>query len=536
MSQTSKPKVATQGLPTFESKHRALTDTAMRWEKHYRAIHLITRLGDALKINDTDALEVIVDEVGSWDLWSLDNLRTAAMLDHAVLRLLLSLAEANTEESRYQTALTYAQQQATHDMVFLQGIEQRLQITEEQKAQTAQFVLAVQSAFKALQSQQAIIKSAYDAREWKDCLTLIDAIDATPMAALMVELVPQKARCLEAMGEWQEARQIRMAHLGEQSKLILPMPDPPKEEEIRAKWKTRDGAPMLSVLCICYNHRPYLEDTLRGIMGQITDFPYEVIVHDDASDDGTKAIIDKWAATYPNIIKPIYQSLNIYSKGISPFDISLKAASGQYIACCEGDDYWINSDKLQRQVDFLQQNPDFVATAHNYYLYEEDVIRVREWIRSRKQLILNQKDLQHLRRFIWMHTLVFRRILNQLPIERRNAAFGDQLLATYLGYFGKCMYFENKLDSVRRINSSSEWSPLPEIDKERRRVKTWFSIVAMHMRMGGFDAAATFLNKINQSNIPASEKASFYRKLHFFGSTSENPARNGIPNSISIPH
>ena len=512
-SQTSKPKKAPQSQPAFEAKHRALTDTAMRWEKHYRAIHLITRLGDALKINDTDALEAIVDEVGSWDLWSLDNLRTAAMLDHAVLRLLLSLAEANTEESRYQTALTYAQQQATQDMVFLQGIEQKLQIAEEQKAQTAQFVLDVQSAFKALQSQQAIIKSAYDTREWKDCLTLIDAIDATPMAALMVGLVPQKARCLEAMGEWQDARQIRMAHLGEQSKLIQPMPDPPKEQEIRAKWKTREGAPVLSVLCICYNHRPYLEDTLRGIMGQVTDFPYEVIVHDDASDDGTKAIIEKWAANYPNIIKPIYQSLNIYSKGMRPLNVALGAAKGQYIAICEGDDYWIKSNKLQTQVDFLKSNPDYVVTAHNYYLYEEVPIKVRDWISSRQRLSLTKNDVQCLRRFLWLHTLVFRKVLNEFPPERKFAAFGDQLLATYLGHFGKCMYFENEINSVRRVNDGSVWTPLSEEAKERRRVRTWFAITAMHLRLGSYEAAGAFLGKISKSPLSTIEKQQYYALL-----------------------
>jgi glycosyltransferase involved in cell wall biosynthesis len=118
--------------------------------------------------------------------------------------------------------------------------------------------------------------------------------------------------------------------------------------------------PVVSISCITYNHAPYISQCLDGFLMQKTDFPIEVLIHDDASTDGTADIIREYEKKYPEIIKPIYQTENQYSKGIRiSMTYNYLRANGKYIAFCEGDDYWIDPYKLQKQVDFLEKNPEY---------------------------------------------------------------------------------------------------------------------------------------------------------------------------------
>lgn len=114
--------------------------------------------------------------------------------------------------------------------------------------------------------------------------------------------------------------------------------------------------PLVSISCITYNHVSYIRQCLDGFLMQKTDFPFEIVVHDDASTDKTAEIVREYEKKYPNIIKPIYELENQYSKpGISINDITFPYLRGKYIALCEGDDYWIDENKLQMQVDFLSK-------------------------------------------------------------------------------------------------------------------------------------------------------------------------------------
>ena len=122
---------------------------------------------------------------------------------------------------------------------------------------------------------------------------------------------------------------------------------------------------MVTIRCITYNHEPYIRQCLEGFVMQKTNFRFEAIVHDDASTDGTAAIVKEYAEKYPDIIKPIFETENQYSK----HDGSLRRimnehTHGKYVALCEGDDYWIDPLKLQKQVDFLESHPDYSMCFH----------------------------------------------------------------------------------------------------------------------------------------------------------------------------
>ena len=116
---------------------------------------------------------------------------------------------------------------------------------------------------------------------------------------------------------------------------------------------------LVSIQCLVYNHEPYLRQCLDGFVMQKTNFRFEAIVHDDVSTDGSAAIIREYAEKYPDIIKPIYETENQYSKQDGSLSRIMNAACrGKYIAMCEGDDYWIDPLKLQKQVEILEKNPE----------------------------------------------------------------------------------------------------------------------------------------------------------------------------------
>ncbi len=123
---------------------------------------------------------------------------------------------------------------------------------------------------------------------------------------------------------------------------------------------------MVSVLVLVYNHEKYLEQCLNSIVKQKTNFKYEVLIHDDCSQDNSEEIIKRFHKRYPDIIKPFYEKENQYSKGVKiTIDILVPQIKGKYFCFCEGDDYWIDEKKLQKQFDFLENNNEYKLCVHN---------------------------------------------------------------------------------------------------------------------------------------------------------------------------
>lgn len=120
--------------------------------------------------------------------------------------------------------------------------------------------------------------------------------------------------------------------------------------------------PLVSIVCITYNHEPYLRKALEGFLMQETTFPVEIVLAEDCSTDGTRLICEEYAAKYPERINYIWSETNVGA--VANERRAMKAARGMYIAFCEGDDYWTVPDKLQRQVDFLESHPNYSVTFH----------------------------------------------------------------------------------------------------------------------------------------------------------------------------
>lgn len=135
------------------------------------------------------------------------------------------------------------------------------------------------------------------------------------------------------------------------------------------------NSPLVSICCLTYNHRPFIEKCLESFLMQKTTFPVEILIHDDCSTDGTDDVIREYAKKYPELIYPLFEEENQYSKpGRESMDFfNYRRAHGKYIAYCEGDDYWIDPLKLQKQVDFMEANQEYSVTFHRckHYCVED---------------------------------------------------------------------------------------------------------------------------------------------------------------------
>lgn len=134
--------------------------------------------------------------------------------------------------------------------------------------------------------------------------------------------------------------------------------------------------PMVTILCITYNQEDYIRQCLDGFIMQQTKFPFQAVVHDDASTDNTALIIKEYAEKYPHIIKPIFEIENQYSKQDGSIGKIMEAhVEGKYVAFCEGDDYWIDPFKLQKQVDYMESHPECSLVHSGFkYFYQESLL------------------------------------------------------------------------------------------------------------------------------------------------------------------
>lgn len=248
--------------------------------------------------------------------------------------------------------------------------------------------------------------------------------------------------------------------------------------------------PLVSICCMTYNHAAFVRQCLDGFMMQKCSFNFEVLIHDDASTDGTQDIIREYEMKYPDVIKPIYQKENQYSKGIDPgLKYNAPRAKGKYIALCEGDDYWTDPYKLQKQVDFLESHPDYVMCSHRFNQY----IQNKNLLEEEKNLTFQgaDYDLKNLIGGKWLTqtlTVMYRRSALDL---KRYALYGmsmDIILFYALLKNGKGYCFPDIM-GVYRLHGGGVWS---EVSLNQRRLIELKARLAIY-NVEHSDMAAMFL-------------------------------------------
>jgi len=208
----------------------------------------------------------------------------------------------------------------------------------------------------------------------------------------------------------------------------------------------------VSIICNAYNHERYIRDALEGFVKQKTSFDYEVLIHDDASTDHTADIIREYEVLFPDIIKPIYQKENQYSKKI-PVSASFQypRVKGKYVAFCEGDDYWIDYLKLQKQFDAMEAHPEVDICAHaSITISASDGKEIRKNIRLEKEgLIPTKAVIEGGGGFVASSSVFYRSdLLNHMPLFRQ--IYGLDYATQVHGALRGGMYYFSDIMSVYR--------------------------------------------------------------------------------------
>ena len=218
----------------------------------------------------------------------------------------------------------------------------------------------------------------------------------------------------------------------------------------------------MMVYCLVYNHEKYLDKALSSIIAQKTNFDFRLVVHDDASNDNSKSIIEKYASKYRNIIIPIYQSENKYSKDPAAITKAIfSSIDSKYVAICEGDDFWENENKLQIQHDYMETHPECYLCVHNTERINENG--------NKLDIVFNQEenevnygvsDVIRAKGGGLFHTSSFfyrREIRDKMPQYLLRASIGDYPFAIGAALYGPVHYYPLTM-SAYRVAAKGSWS------------------------------------------------------------------------------
>lgn len=290
---------------------------------------------------------------------------------------------------------------------------------------------------------------------------------------------------------------------------------------------------MVSICCITYNQESYIRDALEGFLKQETDFAYEVLIHDDASTDRTGEIIREYAERYPDVIRPILQTENQYSKGFTNISgtFNFPRARGRYIAMCEGDDYWTDEKKLQLQVDYMESHEDCALCFHSARVEVlEQAVTERSMRPYHGGRIVSPEEIIGKRSGYPTASLLFRtEMVRELPEFYVNAPIADiplQLLAAARGYG----YYMDRPMCVYRLGGAVSWTSMMKQGDYEEKQRRYFN--QMEEMYRGFDQESGgrfhesveqaikrlyFLTQVNTRHydiVLAKEYREFYRELN----------------------
>ena len=244
---------------------------------------------------------------------------------------------------------------------------------------------------------------------------------------------------------------------------------------------------MVSISCITYNHENYIANAIESFLMQKTDFPYEILIHDDASTDRTPEIIKQYESKYPDLIKPTYQTENQYSKGVETWNFNMERAKGKYIAACEGDDYWTDPYKLQKQVDYMEKHPECSMCVHAAYRVSPEKTKMKSHVRPNRgnKVFTVEEVIEGGGGLFATNSILYPAVFcKNIPDFYKNAPVGDYPLAIYLALQGT-VYYIDEFMSAYRVGVKDSWTSI-------------MSSASIERCVAHIDAIANMLNEINR--------------------------------------
>ncbi len=252
----------------------------------------------------------------------------------------------------------------------------------------------------------------------------------------------------------------------------------------------------LSVLVTTYNHEGYISTCLDSILEQNTNFPIEIIVIDDASVDETPKIILDYKRRFPGIIKVELLESNHRSRSLPVYSKIYEKASGQFIATLDGDDYWSDPQKLQKQVDFLTRNLGYSFSFHNARgITDESNLMTDVSLPSRLKRDFSADELMIFTDWIYLGTIVFRKSFSSLPPEFDIIPNRDNFLPILLGEFGAAKYHDDVGDLMYRQHRNGYWTGKNKKERALIHSRTGLIICAYFIRIGIPELAKNYITK-----------------------------------------
>ena len=280
----------------------------------------------------------------------------------------------------------------------------------------------------------------------------------------------------------------------------VPIPTEPRhQDEIISDWGALVNIPLVSIVCHTFNHKPFIRKALNSFLMQRTTFPFEIIVNDDSSVDGTTEIVKEYQNRYPKIIRAVFHDENQFSQGVSPRNFSFPRVRGKYIALCEGDDYWISSDKIQAQIEAFE--PGVSIVFHNSLTVADEKLLDSSYYPVGREPIRGYTANQ-MARGCKIPTASALFISKPFQKEKHeNIVNGDHLMWATLASHGSAKFLQ-KTYSVYRYHPGGVWSSRSVVDKIEpilRSKKVIFECVDMQYKtsaMLGF--CGTTIGLVNQ--------------------------------------
>jgi len=256
--------------------------------------------------------------------------------------------------------------------------------------------------------------------------------------------------------------------------------------------------PKLSICCITYNHSNFILDCLKGFESQIVDFEVEVVIHDDFSTDNTRELLLEYKKRSKFKVILLFPDHNRYSRGERVFLRTFKKSSGEYIAMCDGDDYWVDSYKLQKQVDFLEKNKEYVVCSHNAKIIDNNNkhiqnFKIPELFEDKTYSKLELKKGAHLLTL----SMCFRNVIKEFPYEIHKVINGDTFLISILGQYGKGKYIQAITPAMYRVHVTGVWSMINELKKIEHRVLFYYYLKKYYVKRGDVEVVFDANYKVN---------------------------------------
>lgn len=257
------------------------------------------------------------------------------------------------------------------------------------------------------------------------------------------------------------------------------------EQEIIERWD-KNIPLMVSITCVAFNHEYYIEKALDSFLMQETNFSFEILIHDDVSTDRTVDIIKEYERKFPNIVKPIYQSINQFSQGVNPMFFLFPKVKGKYMAFCDGDDYWTDTQKLKIQVEEMEKSPDINMSFHpTYKLINGKIDGILSKQADKNRVFTTHEITLGGGEFCPTVSLMFRsRVISDFPDWFAKMIAGDYPMQIMGSVRAGALYI-NRCMSVYRIGEVGAWSSISK-DNSKKQKEHLLSFHSMLNKMNEF--------------------------------------------------